>query len=274
MGEARRKLAAVFGRKPVVKTGVLLAMPTLGGYNRIEQVMIGMLSAGVSARPDVPYLVEPYSIQHRYPVSDARNDCTQHFMEQTSHEYLMFWDHDMIPPTNWFELIGRGDIVSGLTLMWNASSPAHQRIQFNQFQINNRNVSETVLPQHDGKPYEVDVVGTACMAIHRRVFEKLGPRPFKEPIGPGGKRAMGEDMAFCREARAAGFRVTIIPDVVFNHVKEVGLVEVYESMRAYMEIGRKAGYARAIQELREAAAAAGQPEPTFADQVAQAGGAA
>ena len=92
------------------------------------------------------------------------------------------------------------------------------------------------------------------MAIHRRVFERLGPRPFKEPTGPDGKRAMGEDMAFCREAGSAGFKVTIVPSVVYNHVKPVGLRELYESLLAYAAAGKKAGYAAGYQEGLKASA--------------------
>lgn len=270
MGESMRKLKGLFGgRKPVDKTGILLAMPSLEGFNRTEQVMLGAVSGAVSVRHDMPYLVEPYGLLNRYPVSDARNECTQHFMEQTQHEYLAFWDHDMVPPSNWYDLIGKGDIVSGVTFMWDAARKPHQRLQMNQFLISERNVSETLIPALRTEPYEVDIVGTACMVIHRRVFEKLGPRPFKEPVGPDGKRAMGEDMAFCREARSHGFKVTIIPTVIFEHVKTVGLVAVWESFTEISQLSYKAGYIAGMKKATQAQADACDPIPlpTMSEQI-------
>jgi hypothetical protein len=224
----------------------------------------------------MPYNIEPFGLNNRYPICDARNDCTQHFYEQTQHEYLAFWDHDMIPPDNWLDLIGKGDIVSGLTFMWRAAekNPLH-RLQFNQFMINEANQSQSLAPVIRTEPYEVDIVGTACMVIHRRVFDRLGPRPFKEPVGTDGRRAMGEDMAFCREARTAGFKVTIIPSVVFNHVKDVGLLEMWEALCAMSKLSYKSGYDKAVEDIRAGVeqAAESVQAPTLDGQVAQAGGA-
>ena len=270
MGEARRRFQ-MFGGK-THKTGVLVCLPSHRAYNHTAQVGEAYNAGLATARQDVPYDIGFYPLLYRYPVSDARNECTQFFVEKTKFEYLYFWDHDMIPPENWMDLVGKGDIVSGWTLMWDGSRPAQKRIQANHFIVNEKNTAETLVPSPQEAPHEVDIVGTACMVIHRRVFERLGPRPFKEPVGPDGKRMMGEDMAFCREARAAGFKVTIIPSVRFNHVKEVGLIEVYEAMLAYAEFGRRAGYQQAVAEIQ--AAASGAPAPTLAQEMAQAGGAA
>jgi len=248
---ARRKFQRSIEKKP----GILLALPSLEGFSRTEQVLRALVAGALSARPDFPYIVDPMVLTSRYPVSDARNDCTQHFMENTDHEYLMFWDDDQIPPDNWGDLIGKGDIVSGTTFMWSASRPPIKRLQVNQFKINDQNISETLSPRLEGDPYEVDVVGTACMVIHRRVFERLGPRPFSEPVGPDGRRSMGEDMAFCRAARAAGFRITVVPTVHFDHVKSVGLFDMLQWGMAMCTLATQQGYQKGFDD-----ATAGSPQ--------------
>jgi hypothetical protein len=247
------------------KGGVLLALPSLHGFSRTEQLF------RTSELARAPFHIEPYLLLYKSPVSDARNECTQYFYEKTKLDYLYFWDHDMIPPPNWTHLIGRGDVVSGITFMWNGNRKPNQRLQMNQFIINDQNVSETVIPVIRSAPYEVDQVGTACMVIHRRVFDKLGPRPFQEPTGPDGKKQMGEDMYFCRAVRGANFKITIIPSVQFNHVKEVGLNEVYETICEMMKMAGEAGYQRAVEEIK-AQVAASQPQPNLDQQMG--GGAA
>lgn len=260
------------------KRGVLVAVPSHSGFVRAEGYMKAWGGGAASMQSGFPFILEPYMVLERYPIADARNDCSEYFMDQTSHEHLVMIDDDMGWPDNWPSMVGHGDIVSGLTWMWCAARPPEKRLQFNQFKINKDGVSETVRPEFgDMKPYYVDIVGTACMVIHRRVFEKLGPRPFEEITGPDGKRAMGEDMAFCRKARAAGFKVQIRPDVIFNHFKTVGLKEVYESMAALTSIAHRTGYEEgvkaALAEIRKHGSqeAAG---PALKEAIAAAGGAA
>lgn len=232
------------------KRGVMLAIPSLEGFNRIEQLMHGMVGGAYNARPDFPWLVEPYAVTHTAPVEEAMNECSWHFMEKTDCEYMAVWDHDAVPPSNWFDLFGKGDIVSGLTWMWDAKRAPEKRLQFNQFMMTGP-TNRTFFPSEkhlNADSYEVDLVGTHCAVIHRRVFEKLGSRPFHEPKGPDGKRLMGCDIWFMRAARAAGFKVLVIPSVVFGHLKMVELGEVYESLVAISQMARDTGYAMGYED--------------------------
>lgn len=251
MGRMARIRAKLRGEQPK-KAGVLLALPALRGESHTTQVLCAVMAGAISARPDWPYYVEPYGLMYRSPVDAAMNGLVKHFME-SDHEYLAIWDHDAIPPPNWYELIGRGDIVSGVTWMWDAERDPVKRLQFNQFRLNKRDQAITVVPTPDelsAESYEVDIVGTHCMVIHRRVFDKLGMRPFIEPAGPDGARLMSCDVYFCRAAKVAGFKVQIIPSVIFDHVKATGLKGVYEALVSMMHLGRRSGYAVGYQDAK------------------------
>ena len=256
------------------KIGVMLAMPSSRGWSRTEQVQMAALGGAFSVRPDFPFMIEPFSLLYKEPVDLARNLCVRHFLEKTTHEYLAFWDHDAIPPPDFWGLFGKGDIVSGVTFMWDGQREPLKRIQFNQFRIDSRGKSNTVVPTMEEMSlpsYEVDIVGTHCMVIRRRVFEKLGPSPFKIPLGPDGVGLMGEDMYFCRAARAAGFKIQIIPSMSFEHLKEVGLSLVWESCLHFLEGGKKAGYALGYEHGKAGrpsalqAAKEKEPEPAKAE---------
>lgn len=72
-----------------------------------------------------------------------------------------------------------------------------------------------------GECERVDAVGTGCVLIHRTVFEALGPGPFCELSA--GNAVMGEDLAFCRRADAAGIPVHLAGQVRVGHAKVVTL---------------------------------------------------
>jgi hypothetical protein len=270
-----------FGKPKRGKRGVLMAYPSLNGYSRTEQILEAQRAGFDMTLPGFPWLIEPYGLLHVSPVSEARNQCVDRFYNHTAHEFLYFVDHDMIPPDNWHDLLGHGDIVSGITFMWDARREPEKRLLFNQFKLNEDGVSESVAPRYYDKPYEVDIVGTACMVISRRVFDKLGPRPFTDIKASDGHRLIGEDMDFCRKARAAGFKVIIRPNVIFNHYKEVGLREVHETLAALTKVASQAGYeagfkegaARAMQHVKEHGLPQ-EEQPGLAGAVAQAAGGA
>jgi len=84
------------------------------------------------------------------------------------------------------------------------------------------------LDQFEGKPTEVDFAGTGFMCIKRNVIETLAAK-LESYDGPPGnvpalfmtpiieRNLMSEDYYFCREARAAGFKVMVEPTVRLGH---------------------------------------------------------
>lgn len=87
------------------------------------------------------------------------------------------------------------------------------------------------------KLFEVDVVGSGCLLIHRDVFQKLPPvRPDlgrhwfswqvdqKDLNPPGGPTS--EDFVFCAWARAHGYKILVDPQVRCKHA---GMAEAEEN---------------------------------------------
>jgi hypothetical protein len=67
--------------------------------------------------------------------------------------------------------------------------------------------------------------GSACVLIHRSVFEKLGPNPYNQLFNESTQTMQGEDMSFCARAQQAGFPVYVHTGVRTTHHKEVWLSE-------------------------------------------------
>jgi GT2 family glycosyltransferase len=70
------------------------------------------------------------------------------------------------------------------------------------------------------EPYEIDAAGAGFLLIKKEVFDKVSLPWFKCEQDDTGRRTMGEDMYFCRKAKAAGFEIWVDPSVVLSHVGE------------------------------------------------------
>lgn len=210
-------------KKVAEKQGVVIAIPAGDGSARARTIFEVYRAAMLSVQPDHPFFYEPAVLPECKPVELARNLLAKHFIEQTQAEYLFFLDADQELPENWPDLIGKGDIVSGLTWMWKPDQPPESRLQFNQLDLTPNGGTVTLVPKSMSEPYQVDLVGMACTVIRRRVFEKIGTQPFDVRQDTDGAILDGEDIRFCRKARSAGFQITIIPTVVVEHYKRVGL---------------------------------------------------
>lgn len=155
-----------------------------------------------------------------------------HFLRHTNADVYFSLDSDIVDfnPQHIDEMVEQAvthDIVAGVYLCKSVARtfPAtlfedETSIEFND----------------DPTPVEVKWAATGCIAIHRRVFEKLaetmpllhekdGPRAFYpffrssitdlEDVGP---ILLSEDFAFCERAREAGFKVYVNPRVRLGHM--------------------------------------------------------
>ena len=78
---------------------------------------------------------------------------------------------------------------------------------------------------------EVDATGMAFVIIHKRVFEKIAGvpmPPFEERAAMGAppdffrwEGALGEDLRFCQDAKAAGCRIFVDTRIEVGHMAEV-----------------------------------------------------
>jgi len=98
-----------------------------------------------------------------------------------------------------------------------------------------------MVPPADMSPFRVDAAGAGCLLVHRSVFEAVGDPYFwvewAEPAD-GDAQMVGEDFAFCRRAREAGFEIWCNPLAEVMHWKTLPLLA--SSVRDFMAQARKA----------------------------------
>lgn len=83
----------------------------------------------------------------------------------------------------------------------------------------------------------VDAVGTGCLLISRRVFEKPEMRkaPFMRAWNEDGTVEKGNDIMFCERARANGFEIYCHFDYPCDHFSELSLSETTRAFRELYE---------------------------------------
>jgi len=160
-----------------------------------------------------------YTLWNESAVHRARNQCVKAFLE-TDYEYLMFIDGDI---EFTIDDIGRlwnldADVAVGCYRMKSDDAPYAAWKDGKLLSLEN-------LPK---EPFNVDYAGTGFMMIKRRVIEGLCSlekqyegkegfmyQLFDFPLRDGVE--LSEDYAFCEDARNAGFKVVMHPDVKLQH---------------------------------------------------------
>ena len=70
----------------------------------------------------------------------------------------------------------------------------------------------------DGALVEVDATGGGCLMFDMEVFRKL-PRPwFRDDRTPEGTPPVGEDIGFCQDLKAAGYRIFVDTSIPAGHL--------------------------------------------------------
>lgn len=148
------------------------------------------------------------------PFDHGRNEGVNAAIEADA-TWLMFLDDDVIPPADaYHRLISHGrEIVSGLYYRRNAPITP---VMFYE----TSGLPTPVTRFAAGKLLDVDLVGAGCLLIHKTVFRAI-QKPFewmmdRNDLAP--RERVGEDMAFCRKARAAGYRIAVDTTVECSHL--------------------------------------------------------
>jgi len=183
--------------------------------------------------PGVEVFWKEYS--HALAIDKARNGFVRSFLAQEEKtDRLWMVDDDMVwHPDSVARLYERDlDIVAGLT--WTNAIPPCPTIWQNEREVNGTYfytpaAQETlawlikhehkfdsndpiVLPPTDDDLVEAQATGGAFILIKRRVLEAIEPPWFEGDVD-----GFGEDFAFCRKARAAGFKVFVDRSVIVTH---------------------------------------------------------
>jgi len=195
-----------------VKPSVLVALPNEGWIHRDVALRLPLLLGDSRVRASVTAPVwRPY--EH------ALARITQQLLEE-GQDYLLVIDADNPPRNNPLDLVDLDlDVVGCPTPIWRPGSGypicwnAMDRV-------------EDGWREHAEKAglQEVDAVGSGCVLIARRVLASL-EAPWVRVWDERGFVAEGTDFAFCRRAKAAGWRVWAHYDYPCEHHREVGLIQ-------------------------------------------------
>lgn len=211
---------------------------------RSAEAIYGMIA---SAPPGTQIMLR---MHHGYAgeIHQKRNDSVGEFLSDGRMDWLLFLDSDMLPPRDYIaRLLEYGedkDIIGGL-----------------YFERRPPYLPSMRCPDHGPEVFErgglvrAHWIGTGGMMIRRRVVEALGPEPFPSRTGQG--KEDGEDVAFCKAARRAGFRVWCDLDLEVGHL---GMVNVERGWVQHAYWGSPAGE-REMENYRKKTGQTGEAQP-------------
>jgi len=154
------------------------------------------------------------------PGESNRNKLIREFLK-TDNEYLLMIDDDNPPQNNPLDLLIHNKDIFALP------TPVFREDGLCWMVGKNFGTVE----EPDYKAYkekreglmEVDFVGSGCLLVHRRVFEKI-KAPFMRVWDEDGVAVKGQDIAFSKRATENGFEMWVHWDYVCNHHKQVNLI--------------------------------------------------
>jgi len=185
--------------------------------------------------PGVEVTIENPNLTFAQPIFANRNRITRRCLaHKPKQDYLLMIDDDVIPLHNPAELVfAKKDIIGSpakvrqkhRTMNW-VAYVKHPTVE-GYFAVDFANVSDTV------DLLKVDIIGTGCILIRRRVLERLTDKmsdgwdaPFTIELSQEGDSKYGTDFAFCKRAQAVGYDIWTTPQRICEHVKEVGLLDI------------------------------------------------
>jgi len=170
-----------------------------------------------------------------HPISSNRNLIVRRFLE-TDHDFLLMLDDDVVPLDNPAEFVHADKDIVGFPA---PVRQAGRQLNFVAY-VKDPRAEDAYAPvdfalvDDDIELLKVDVVGTGCILIARRVLEAL-EAPFHTDFDEHGVCTVGTDFAFCRKAGAAGFEIFTTPQRVCEHYKQVGML-AFQGLSSSQEV--------------------------------------
>lgn len=214
------KFKAKWGKELEMKPFVMVAIPCVDGF--IHHQLAGTLCSWTKSPF---YIVRITPITNRVPLDNARNYAVKLFLESTC-DYLLFIDSDIIPPTNCLErlLESDKDIICPLCFIMSTDDKGNR-------------LPMPVALRANGKGYrvfsgrgiqEVDAISGGCFLARREVYERIR-RPFSFTYDDDGCVVNSEDVVFSKAAKENGFRLYLDFGCICGHVKKTDLAELSRS---------------------------------------------
>jgi len=196
-----------------MKPKVFIAIPTVGNMRTELAMFLLQLKQN------------DYDVRMSFTLSGGvihnRNLLVKSFLE-TDCEWFLFIDSDTVPPSNILDMIENNKtICSGVSHIY----------KDNNFSISvyGKYKGKLNYIQEDSKEdlIEVDGVGTGCLLIHRKVFDRLNKPYFETVYDKNGMVEVSEDLNFCKKAQEAKFKIWVDKRMVVSHYKTVNLSTVW-----------------------------------------------
>lgn len=199
---------------------ILVAVPTRGLVSwgtctRLQEIR--------DANPGLPPIVfRPGHLS----VALTRNHIVRQFMEGDWQALIMV-DDDVAPASTLLTLVDgfdRYDVIAMPTFVWRPDmAPVPVPAVWG--------MSNIQTPEGGTGLRAAEIVGTGCIAIHRRVFEGLPAEPFM--VGHEEGRDVSDDIMFCRAVTTAGFRIGADFTTAADHHTTVSLQSFVMSIKAH-----------------------------------------
>lgn len=199
-----------------------------------KKIYIAVLNQG-NIRPELVSVLHNLSFQNKYellisypsdkPISHNRNTIVQSFLQRKEFDYLIMIDNDIVPPVNILNLVDfQKDIITPTMFMY-------QQKAIIPLILERKSDGLYTTKSFEGEEglTECDAVGTGCIVLSRKVLEAV-KHPFQNEYDADGIKLFGLDIAFCRRAKALGFKVYCHLDYLCSHWTSLDLKDIYAAL--------------------------------------------
>lgn len=163
------------------------------------------------------------------PIDTLRNDIVKKALAMDATKLIML-DTDMVyHPKTVTSLLARNlPVVGGLSFR---RYPPFDSIMLKRIGLQYESINEW----EEGELVEVDATGAGCIMYDMDIFRKLPDPWFKFRKEEDTGRSIGEDIGFCEDLRAAGYRIFVDTSVPSDHLTTLAVNratnKLYEQMK-------------------------------------------
>ena len=198
-----------------MKKSVLVAILHQGSI----RTGLGFFMAYVARDVRFNVSVKQYGLQ---PAQHNRNVIVKDFLKG-EWDYLLVIDDDILPPRNILDLVLLDkDVIGGVCPQWRDGDMFFVVMD----KVGERQYKQVPVERRGGLR-RVEVLGTGCMLIKRKVLETI-KAPFERKWGEDGCQEVGLDFYFCDKCREKEFEIWAHWDYPCGHKKSIDLLDVYK----------------------------------------------
>ena len=174
------------------------------------------------------------------PIPNNRNKICKKFIEG-GYDFLFMFDDDNIPLKNPFSILDHNlDVCGGVY-----PGRSEKGFNFHAFYLDKEKYPKEIFfkfvdSKHREGVQKVDAVATGCIAVKRKVIEKMYKKkmaPFEELFDEYGIMRTSDDMAFCLKCMELGIAVHADWNIICDHVKETSLLQCIELIQRASKTG-------------------------------------